>query len=54
MIPTYFCDYIHFEEDLALDLNKFEFPSHKDDIQCIPNLIEIGSLVLERRLKNIL
>jgi hypothetical protein len=28
----HFCDYLPFEEDLALCLNKLEFPSPKDDL----------------------
>jgi hypothetical protein len=28
----YFCDYLPFEEDLALYLNKLEFPWPKDDL----------------------
>jgi hypothetical protein len=28
----YFCDYLPFEEDLALYLNKLEFPSPKYDL----------------------
>jgi hypothetical protein len=27
-----FCDYLPFEEDLALYLNKLEFPSSKDNL----------------------
>ena len=27
-----FCKYLPLEEDLALYLNKFEFPSHKDNV----------------------
>jgi hypothetical protein len=29
----HFCDYLPFEEDLALHLNKFEFPLLKDNLQ---------------------
>ena len=32
MIPSYFCNYLPFEEDLPLHLNKLEFPSPKDDL----------------------
>jgi hypothetical protein len=28
----HFCDYLPFEEDLALYLNKFDFPSSKDNL----------------------
>jgi hypothetical protein len=28
----HFCDYLPYEEDLALDLYNFEFPSPKDDL----------------------
>jgi hypothetical protein len=28
----HFCDYLHFEEDLALYLNNSEFPVPKDDL----------------------
>jgi hypothetical protein len=28
----YFCDYLLFEEDMALSLNKLEFPSPKDNL----------------------
>jgi hypothetical protein len=28
----HFCDYLPFEEDLALYLNKLEFHSHKDNV----------------------
>jgi hypothetical protein len=28
----HFCDYLPFEEDLALDLNKLEFPLPKDSL----------------------
>jgi hypothetical protein len=30
MIPPHFCDYLPFEEDLALYLNNLEFPLSKD------------------------
>jgi hypothetical protein len=30
--PLYFCDYLPFEEDLALYLNNFEFPLSMDDL----------------------
>jgi hypothetical protein len=30
-----FCDYIPFEEDLALYLNKLEFPSPKDNLHYV-------------------
>jgi hypothetical protein len=46
-----FCDYLPFEEDLALYLNNLEFPLPKDDI--VPSLIEIGLLVLEKIFFNI-
>jgi hypothetical protein len=42
MTPPHFCDYLPFEENLALYLNKLEFPLPKD------NLIEFGLLVLEK------
>jgi hypothetical protein len=29
---SHFCDYLPFEEDLALYLNKIEFPSPKDNL----------------------
>jgi hypothetical protein len=32
MTPTYFCDFIHCEKDLALDLYNFEFPLPMDDL----------------------
>ena len=32
MTPPYFCDYLPFEKDLALDLYNFEFPLPKDDL----------------------
>jgi hypothetical protein len=33
LIPfLHFCDYLPFEEDLALYLNKLEFPSPKDSL----------------------
>jgi hypothetical protein len=35
MTPTpflHFCDYLPFEEDLALYLNKLDFPSSKDNL----------------------
>jgi hypothetical protein len=44
----HFCDYLPFEEDLALYLNNSESPLPKDDF-----LIEIGMLVLEKILKKI-
>jgi hypothetical protein len=28
----YFCDYLPFEEDLAVELNNLEFPLPKDDL----------------------
>jgi hypothetical protein len=28
----HFCDYLPFEEDLALDLYNFKFPLQKDDL----------------------
>jgi hypothetical protein len=37
----HFCNYLPFEEDLALYLNKLEFPF-------VPSLIEFGLLVLEK------
>jgi hypothetical protein len=30
--PPHFCDYLPFEEDLALHLNKIEFPLPKDNL----------------------
>jgi hypothetical protein len=32
MTPPYFCDYLPFEEDLALDLYNFKYPLPKDDL----------------------
>jgi hypothetical protein len=32
MTPSLFCDYLPLEEDLALYLNKLEFPSLKDNL----------------------
>jgi hypothetical protein len=29
---SHFCDYLPFEEDLTLNLNKLEFPSSKDNL----------------------
>jgi hypothetical protein len=29
---SHFCDYLPFEEDLAIYLNKLEFPSSKDNL----------------------
>jgi hypothetical protein len=31
-IPLHFCDYLPFEKDLALYLNKLDFPSSKDNL----------------------
>jgi hypothetical protein len=31
-LSLHFCDYLHCEEDLALYLNKLEFPSPKNDL----------------------
>jgi hypothetical protein len=42
----HFCDYLPFEEDLALYLNKHEFPSSKDNF--VLSLIELVQLVLEK------
>jgi hypothetical protein len=42
----HFCNYLPFEEDLGLYLNKLEFPSLKDNL--LPSLIEFGLLVLEK------
>jgi hypothetical protein len=42
MTPPHFCDYLPFEEDLALHLNNLEFPLPK-------SLIEIGLLVLKKK-----
>jgi hypothetical protein len=39
----HFCDYLPFEEDLALNLNNLESPLPKDDL-------EIGLLVLEKKI----
>jgi hypothetical protein len=41
-----FCDYLPFEQDLALYLNNLESPLPKDDF--MPSLIEIALLVLEK------
>jgi hypothetical protein len=45
---SHFCNYLPLEEDLALYLNKLEFPSFKDE--CVPSLIEFGQLVLEKKI----
>ena len=42
-----FCDYLPFEEDLALYLNNLKSPLPKDDM---PSLIEIGLLVLKKKI----
>jgi hypothetical protein len=46
-----FCNYLPFEEDLALYFNNLEFPLPKDDL-IVPSLIEICLLVLEKIFKN--
>jgi hypothetical protein len=42
----HFCYYLPFEEDLALFLNKLEFPSFKDNLY----KFEFGQLVLEKKI----
>ena len=49
-IFLHFCDYLPFEEDLALYLNNLESPLPKDDM---PSLIEIGLLVLGKKIFSI-
>jgi hypothetical protein len=44
----HFCYYLPFEDDLALYLNKLEFPSPKENLS---SLIEFGLLVLEKIFK---
>jgi hypothetical protein len=47
--PFYhFCDYLPFEKDLALYLNKLESSSPKDEF--VPSLNEFGLLVLEKKI----
>jgi hypothetical protein len=46
----HFYDYLPFEEDLGLILYNFKFPLPEDDFLFVPSLIEIGLLVLEKRL----
>jgi hypothetical protein len=41
MTPSHFCDYLPFEEDLALHLNNLESPLHKDDLYKV--LLKLGS-----------
>jgi hypothetical protein len=43
----HFCNYLPFEEDLALNLKNLKFPLPKDIF--IPSLIEIDLLVLEKK-----
>jgi hypothetical protein len=50
MTQPHFYNYLPFEEDLALYLNKTEYPSPKDNF--VPRVIEFGLLVLEKIFKN--
>jgi hypothetical protein len=47
MTPPYFCDYLAFEEELALYLNNSESHLRKDDLYQDWG-IEIGQLVVEK------
>jgi hypothetical protein len=45
--PTYFCDYLPFENDLTLDLYNFEFPLPKDDLYQV--LLKLACCFWRRR-----
>jgi hypothetical protein len=47
MTTSHFCNYLPFEEDLALYLNNLKCSLPKDDLYPKKSLIEIGKLVLE-------
>jgi hypothetical protein len=47
MTPPHFCDYLPFEKNPNLYLNKLEFPSSMDKF--VSSLIENGPLVLEKK-----
>ena len=43
-----FPNYLTFRKSVALHLNKLESPYHSDDF--VPSLLEIGPVVLERKI----